>query len=191
MVYQDGTSSDAPVWSQISCGGQDVWVTSQYTDLASREGEGAYYSLSSSIDSGRTLTTLVSQTQTETGSQVPNQAAVTDLAQASGSGSFFIGFPPTGWELQVTPLSGAGLGKSTDITDLPRIADSAQDARLYLLIQGAESLGDQGWILLTDNAVGTDESQESQQILLYTNDAASSWQILNMGKLLSPPNLEK
>ncbi|MGI8612758.1 MAG: WD40/YVTN/BNR-like repeat-containing protein [Nocardioidaceae bacterium] len=189
-------TNDAPVWSDIICSGQDVWSSAQYTQLSTHVNPGLLYGVVQSKDAGATWDVVMARAPVkpgpgpafpETGDPLGALGTMA-LAQTGSDTTFITGFPAPpiigvsdwNWALQTQSLLGGGRrGNSARLTSLPNALD-VTDGRGYVDILGTYSLGDQGWILLADNAaLGTrGAASSSLTILLHTSDAGASWSTL-------------
>jgi photosystem II stability/assembly factor-like uncharacterized protein len=180
-----------PYWTQLACADRDVWESITVPDPLLGGHSGNPYVIAHSSDAGETwsldaaLSGGKGAATPSAPSPVGNLAAV---APGPSGGFVLIGFPDTGWRLDAAILAGDGQASDSAILSLPS-SDESLAARDYVAIHGVSFVGTNGWILLTDNALGTMNNPQTQTIVLATTDGGRSWTVQNSGQPEDPPRI--
>ena len=182
ISWSDEQPTAAPAWTQVACHGSHVWVSDEYTDLSMHASSGRVFDIVHSSDFGTTWETVAPAADGHEASGPLDIIATTSMGNTSADAPFVVGYPTSGWTLRVIDPAGGPPGRVADLRDLPRAVDTGQDAHSYLLIQGVDRSGPDGWIYLTDNAVGTRAHPMSQSVLLHTADDGKTWETLTVGQ---------
>jgi hypothetical protein len=176
------------IWVGLSCSPANVVQAVDVLDVAVNPPVEPYV-VSESTDGGLTWSVLA-DSSSDPGFKVPiapgpvqQLAGATIFASAS---ALIVGFPMSGWRLQIATANRSSSAAS-QVPDLPTASTPGQSAG-YMIVHGLSAVGLSGWLLLNDNAVGPDNSPETESILLRTTNGGSSWNILESGAVGAPPS---
>jgi hypothetical protein len=130
-----------------------------------------------SSNSGATWTTVSSSPHVgEKSHGYPEVVAVNDISAAIGHSIFLVGFPSTGWSLDIARVTRESTIRKVAVDSLPhKRVGFGNDAINGLLVQGVAEVGNEGWIQLIDVAIDAGGLPTPQLILLHTSDGGSSW----------------
>jgi photosystem II stability/assembly factor-like uncharacterized protein len=172
--------SDAPTWSQVACNGNAAWVSNEYTRMLTHDSKGRFYTLLHTDDAGATWQTVADTADSDPPSPTsgPDVVATVDLAVSSAD-SMLVGFPQNGWALQTQKLIGGELGQPNEFEAIPQQLPYAKDAAIFVIVQGAAVVGDDAWILLTDDAVGDTNAVAPQTLVVHSDDAGKTWAVIS------------
>jgi photosystem II stability/assembly factor-like uncharacterized protein len=177
LSAQSGLTDDlSPFWSQLSCAGDNVWLGVRVLDPSVPSGEP--YVVTSSYDDGKSWSTAASNSlAVELGaSAAPTPVDHLACIIGTDSGSqFIVGVPDSGWSLDIQTAGEDGTWNRSTVPSLETGITPPPDSATYLAIHGASFVGNDGWIFVNDNAVGTIDAPGTAAILLETSDGGKTW----------------
>jgi len=181
----------APYWSDVVCGPSGVWQSLRILDPLSH-GDTPYLlrGATSPDSSWSTVASDSSDDDLPVPQAKPLPGTLVALAQLQDGTSLAVGVPPSAWALDVTLLRSDGTQKGASVPQIDTTIDDAS-ASGYLIVHGAFALGNNAWIYLNDNALGTPAKPATQSLLLASQDGGASWVVLQQGEVHDPPPIER
>ena len=181
-----------PFWSQLSCNDDHVWQALRLLDPLIHYG-GEPYAVAFSSDQGATWSAAAANSP-DPGVKIPVAPRPFDeisvLAGTTSGDGFLVGWPTTGWSLQIEKLSATGGVTAGTVPTLDAGSVPYPEAAGYLEVHGATFVGPDGWVSLNDDAIGSNAGPETETILLHTADGGRSWAILEAGAPQRPPPMQ-
>lgn len=188
-ITVDSSLTLAPYWSSIACDGTNVVQTTEVLDPFLHGHSSNPNIVTYSGDGGATWT-VVSAFSDDANVRVPNAPSTVNafaFAMGAQSGVAEVGFPPSGWQMQVL-LAGRGGTSPATVPTLPTSTNPSR-ADQFVEVHGGDFVGATGWLFVNNTGLGTQNSAKTQTVVLQSTDGGSTWKLISTGPITATPSV--
>ncbi len=180
-------SSEALRWDSLTCGGGGIWASTVAMD---RHGAQTYVVAHSADSSARNWVIIASNDPAQKSAPTPVGTLASVAAQSDDSASV-IGVTGSTLEISVARTADQSGSYSTTRVPLPSSAGAGPvktRPAAFVELHGATFVGPDGWIWLTDTALGSASEARYAMLLLRSHDGGQSWQVANQSAPQTQPS---